>query len=41
MYMYDEPPPQRFAEVEQHLGEWRRLGARTTAALSSTLAAFM
>ncbi|MBI3922836.1 MAG: HEAT repeat domain-containing protein [Armatimonadetes bacterium] len=40
MYMYDEPPPQAFAEVEQNLGAWRRLGATTTAALGSQLAAF-
>ena len=40
IYMYDEPPHQVFAEVEKNAGEWMRLGARTTAALSDCLAAF-
>ena len=38
-YMRDEPGPDVFAEVNEHIGEWRRLGAAGIAAMNG-LAAF-
>ena len=39
LYMRDEPGPEVFAEVMEHVGEWKRLGAAGIAAMSG-LAAF-
>ena len=38
-YMHDEPGPGNFAEVNRHVGEWRRLGVTGIAAMNG-LAAF-